>query len=254
MNEISTNDIQLIGTSDATKNASEALPKVEVVLNAEQKQVVDVMQIAGKKLENAELGAREAAAGQLKQLHGKELVDAGLKQMGHGVWETVKSQAKWAIGGGLVGALGLSFITGPASLLAKQDDVFRDLFIGRLDDEQLSGIGMSRSGSGSLGKVLKSSMITGADLGGTLGEFIGFETAGLEYNKKVAAKNNLPPVKWFDWVISNVGLTTLDLAIGARNIGWVGRAGRYILNEAFNPVTVAGARAVGKGLWEMRKG
>ncbi|MBI5620546.1 hypothetical protein HY949_02090 [Candidatus Gottesmanbacteria bacterium] len=70
MSETAASNPQFVGQADGTKPPSEALPKNEIELNAEQKQVVEVMKEEGQKLETAVLDAREKAAGQLKQLHG----------------------------------------------------------------------------------------------------------------------------------------------------------------------------------------
>ncbi len=252
MSETTPSNPQFVGQADAR----EFLPKDEVVLTAEQKQVVEAMESAGKKLEGAELDAREKAAGQLKKLQGKELVDAGLKQMGHGVWETVKSQIKWAIGGGLVGATGggIAGVIAGRSINQEVDSsaMFRNMF----NDDTLSALGMSgRSGRGMESAGITAAAIAGGGtFGGVVGEAIGFETAGLGYNKKIATKNNLPPTKWYDWVVSNAGLIGLRSLLQGRNTGSVGSVGMLIVNEVFNPITVGGMRNVVTGLWQMKKG
>lgn len=251
MSENRPSNPQFVGQGDASKQSREALPKDEFVLNAEQKQVVDVMQTAGKELESAELGARETAAGKLKELHGKELVDAGVNMMRRGVWEGVKSRLLWGIGGSLIGAVAGGLY---GSVVGKSEE-YRQANLEEVQsgfdglnmpiDEPVKDFLSTRAG------VIASKMIEGAGVGTAAGGIIGFETSGLHYNKNIAAKNNLPPVKWYDWVISNgvFGLTSFALYknnLTARN------AGAGIAQLAFNPVTVAGMRAVGKGLWEMR--
>ncbi|MDP1722167.1 MAG: hypothetical protein Q8L37_03080 [Candidatus Gottesmanbacteria bacterium] len=257
MSENTPSNPQFVGQGDASKQTREALPKDEMMLNPEQKQVVEVMQRAGKEFEKDQLDAREMAATQLKALHGKELVDAGLNQMKIGVWETVKSQLKWTVGGGLVGAIvgGIGgSLFGPSII---QSDFGRSRLQGIIDSDDASrfkemGFEFDPRQLSSMGPVIGST--GGAVVGAKIGETIGFETAGLVHNKKIATKNNLPPVKWYDWVISNVGLSGMNMLLDGRNIGLRGFVGRIILNEVFNPLSVAGMRAVGKGLWEMRKG
>lgn len=251
MSETTPSNPQFVGQADAR----ESLPKDEVVLTAEQKQVVEAMQSAGKTLETAELDAREKTAGQLKKLQGKALVDAGLKQMGHGVWETVKSQVKWAIGGGLVGAVGGGLVGALSGRSLTQNADSRSALSNMLGNDNMSALGMS-SGSGMESSALfaTAGIAGGGALGGGVGEAIGFETAGLGYNKKIATKNNLPPTKWYDWVVSNAGLIGLRSLLRGRDTGRTGGVGMLILNEVLNPITVGGMRNVATGLWQMKKG
>lgn len=173
--------------------------------------------------------------------------------MGHGVWETVKKQAIWAAGGGLAGAI----IGGIAGYQ------FDDFLVNNYKDWQgyKMAAGEQAKTSGQLDRVSSPKTIpavTGVTLGmmkgAEIGEAVGFETAVLGYNKKIVAKEKLPPVKFYDWVVSNAGLQTLKYLVGGRNLGRVGTWGMLIANEVFNPISVAGMRAVGTGLWEMRKG
>lgn len=228
MSENRPSNPQFIGRADATR-LHEALPKDEVVLSAEQKQVVDVMQSAGKKLEDVELGAREKAAGGLKVLHGKELVDAGLKQMGHGVWETVKSEVKGVIGGGILGG-----IAGGVSLAA----------LGGFADRSVEGVA-SGAAVGALG---------GSALGALTGYGVGYEVAGIGYNRGVVRKQNLPPVRWYDWVISHGSLALVNVLVGrvARNPVTAARAS-FVLSQLINPISAGGMRNVATGLWQMKK-
>lgn len=253
MSENAPSNPQFVGQADGRK--AEAPVMDEFTLSPEQQHVVDVMQSAGKKLEGAELDAREKAADGLKQLQGKELVDAGFKQMGHGVWETVKSQVKWAAGGGLITGVGLGFIGGSTWILMNQSEESRRSEFASLSDDDLSSLlGLSRDRSGSLGKAVKVSGYTGVIAGAQVGEAIGFQAAGLEYNKNVATKNNVPPARWYDWVASNVGLTGLKMLIDGRGLGTAGEIGKYVLSDIFNPITVGGMRNVATGLWQMKKG
>lgn len=220
---------QLVGSADArTMKTSEAPKKTEVTPTPEQQQVVDTMKNSGEVLENNVLDAREKAAGQLKQLHGKELVDAGLKQMGHGVWETFKSELKWGISGAIVGS-----VAGAAGGYA----------IGRREEDGDVGIILGMMG-GSLG----------GNYGRKAGQMVGFETAGLHYNKKIATKQNLPTTKWYDWVVSNAGVIGTWRILKGKHIGAKGRAAESAFDMVFNPITVGGLRNVATGLWQMKKG
>lgn len=254
MSEIPTGDLQLVGQADASKQTSEALPKDEIELNAEQKQVVDVMQREGQNLETAVLDARENAAGKLKQLYGKELVDAGLRQMGHGVWETVKSQMKWGVGGGLVGMLA-GGLSGAFTGRPKINDL--GIFYSKdiLDEFQKSiDKKLNTSGIDAVAKNSIEGAGVGSVFGGEVGNLIGFEAAGLGYNRHIATKNNLPPTKWYDWVIGNAGLMGLRLLTRGRDIGTAGQYGLFVVREVFSPIAVAGMRNVATGLWQMKKG
>lgn len=231
MSETNPSNPQFIGQADArVKNAGEGLPKDEVVLTAEQKQVVEVMESAGKKLEGAELDARENAAGQLKKLQGKELVDAGLKQMGHGVWETVKSEAKGLIGGGVLGG-----ITGGVSLAA----------LGGIADRTVESVALGAA----------SGVVAGSALGAIAGGALGYETAGIAYNRNIVRRENLPPARWYDWVISHGSGALINLLVGrvARNPVTAARAS-FVLGQLINPISAGGMRNVATGLWQMKKG
>lgn len=206
----------------------EAEASGELAFNAEQKQVVDVMEQEGKKLEGAVLDAREQAAGRLKQLHGRELVDAGLKQMGHGVWETVKGEVKGAIGGGILGG-----ITGGVSLGA----------LGYVADRTAE--------SAAIGAA--SGAFAGSTLGALAGGALGYETAGIGYNRKVARRENLPPARWYDWLISHGSGALLNLLVGrvARSPVTAARVS-FVLGQLINPISAGGMRNVATGLWQMR--
>lgn len=253
MSERNDRSPQFVGSADATREAPRS---AEFTLTPEQKQVVEVMQQGGEKLENTILDAREAAGKKLQGLHGKELVDAGLKQMGHGAWETFKSQLKWGIGGGIAGAVGgamagrftggrfqemaqKSSVTGPILDAADYDGLFKaDL---GAEDDMASFFTWGGAA-------------VGGGLGVPLGVVVGWETAGLKYNKKVAPKKDLPPAKWYDWVISNAGIYGANQVLRGRNLGNVGGMMWNAFVELFNPISVGGIRNVAKGLWEMRKG
>lgn len=228
MSENAPSNPQFVGQADATRSR-EALPKDEFVLNAEQKQVVEVMQSAGKELETAELDAREKAAGELKQLHGKELVDAGLKQMGHGVWETVKGEIKGIIGGGLRGGIGGAIGFG---------------IIGMTTGSGENAVALAGQGAG-----------VGSLIGATVGGVLGYETAGIKYNRTTAIAEKLPLVRWYDWISSHGSGFLLNLLIGrvAKNPITAARAS-FAVSQVINPISVGGIRNVVKGLWEMRKG
>ena len=117
----------------------------------------------------------------------------------------------------------------------------------------LTIIGLTRDDTGSVGEAIKQATRSGAILGAQVGEAIGFQTAGLEYNKNVATKNNLPLAKWYDWVASNIGLTGLKMLVDRRGLGSTGEIGKYVLSDMFNPIAVGGMRNVVTGIWQMRK-
>ncbi|MBI5620547.1 hypothetical protein HY949_02095 [Candidatus Gottesmanbacteria bacterium] len=172
--------------------------------------------------------------------------------MGHGVWETVKSQVKWAIGGGLVGAIGGGLVGALTGRTLTQNKTGRSALEELLNKDEVSELGIPWKPLESGAAIPALGAGAGALIGAGIGETIGFETAGRGYNKKIVTKNNLPPTRWYDWVVSNVGLTGLKLVVPWRNYRRAGPIGMLIANEVFNPITVAGMRAVGKGLWEMR--
>lgn len=207
----------------------ELVLKDEVKLTPEQQRAVDAMGKEGADLERAELDARGKAAGQLKQLHGKELVDAGLKQMGHGVWETVKGEVKGIVVGGALGGVG-----GAVSLGA------------------LGGIADRTAESVAIGAA--SGAFAGTAFGALAGGALGYETAGIGYNRKVTSKENLPPVHWYDWLISHGSGAVLNLFIGrvARSPKTAAQAS-FVLGQLINPISAGGIRNVVTGLWQMRK-
>lgn len=248
-------DPQFVGSSEAPK-------KEAFVLTAEQQQVTDTMKKSGEVLEHTMLDARERAAGQLKQLHGKELVDAGLKQMSHGVWETVKSQLKWGIGGGLIGAVaGGAFGYASNKIFEKTPEATAEL-LNKVGDgfDELRRIGvdgelLDRTQSGDFGPMLTvGGSVLGGFGGGSFGGGIGWETAGLKYNKKIAPKANLPSTKWYDWAISNAGVFGVNRLLRGKDIGRAGGIAKLVFHEVFNPITVGGLRNVATGLWQMGKG
>lgn len=254
MSENRPSDPQFVGQADGTRSR-EASSNEEIVMNAEQQQVVDVMQRAGKKLEDAELGAQETAAGKLKELHGKELVDAGVNMMGRGVWETVKSQLKWTVGGGLVGALVGGIGGGIAGPSVMKNEEIKDFVTFVLDKKGIPFVPDIKNRDFKDRKYLsKAGAAIGAYLGGTSGLRSGTSFATLEYNWEIADKNNLPKTQWVDYLIGQAGLGGLALLLNKRKAGNFGRAGLFVMSELFNPITLGGMRNVATGLWQMRKG
>lgn len=270
---------QFVASADARNpHTSETVGKAEVALSPEQQRVFDSLKQRGEALEQAELDARGNAAKKLKELHGKELVDAGLKQMGHGVWETAKSQATWELGGVLIGGLmGLNmgaaagFLMGnvPHELVQKGfADIRSNLSVyASWMPASNEALGMAIGGVAGSG--------TGAFIGSGTGSFIGYETAGLQYNK-IAEKKGLPPTKWYDWIAANgmLGLLAVPLMRAGSNLVEYDqsifefapderkntistiRKGLLLYNlgqTVFNPITVGGLRNVVTGLWQMRK-
>lgn len=251
MSEIPKGNPQFVGQADARNlRAAEAAKPVDVKLSPEQQQLADVMKQSGETLETKVVDARDKAAIQLKELHGKELVDAGLKQMGKGVWETFKSQLKWAVPsailGSMIGGAAAELGTRKLNSLSGREDVVSRLSM--VFDEYIPPMSAS-DGQEVRAFVTGLGFTGGAYLGGKAGAFVGYETAGLKYNKKIASKENLPPTMWYDWVAGNVG------SIGLRRLlrGKVGLVGTLVIDEVINPITVGGLRNVAKGMWEMRQ-
>ncbi len=250
MSENAPSNPQFVGQADARK--SEVPVTDEFTLFPEQQQVVDVMEKAGAKLETLELDGREKAAGELKKLQGKELVDAGLKQMGHGVWQSVKSRFFWGVGGALVGAVS----GGVYGSIVGQSDTDRDASLNRRVKEYAD---MKTVMTDEVRELYRRQGVTidrifkGMDLGAVAGSYVGFETSGVHYNKKIAVKNNLPPAKWYDWIIGNGVFGLTEIASNKSN-GIASSVGLVLLQYVFNPITVGGMRNVATGLWQMKKG
>lgn len=235
MSEIPKGNPQFVGQADASKLHQEAPVKGEFTISPEQQKVADVMKESGQVLEEKIVDASAKAGERLKKLQGKELVDAGLKQMGHGVWETVKRQVVWGLGAGILGG-----VVGEAAGER-----------GRSVNNRI----LDMIASGTSDRAFETSnAAVGSAVGIMMGNIIGTETAGLAYNKKVAPKKNLPPTKWYDWAISNVGMLGTILLTRGREMSRVGAVAQGIFLEVFNPITVGGMRNVATGLWEMRKG
>lgn len=243
---------QFVGQADARNpRVVEATKPVDVKLSPEQTAVADVMKQSGEVLENNVLDARDKAATQLKELHGKELRDAGLKQMGRGVWETFKSELKWGIPMYVLGAVG-GAVGGYARTRDLSTEAGREAYTTRLS--QFTGKPVTPMSARDAREMQQftTGLLSGfgRDLGRHAGVFIGYETAGMKYNKKIAVKENLPSTKFVDWVVgnaANVGIQTLLK-------GRIGFVGQLVVNEVTNPITIGGLRNVATGLWQMRKG
>lgn len=219
MSEISTGDPQFVGEADATKPMSEAPPTKEFELNIDQQQVLSAMDREGKILEVLVARQRAKAGKKLKTLHGKELVEAGTKQMAYGVIETVKNEAKEALIDGLAGA-------GIAGMLT----------LARGHNSQLA----SRN------------LRTGAQYGALIGLLTGYGKAGIEYNRGVAREKHLPPARLFDWATSlvvnaNIGLV-LELTTLPRPVKVISS---QVLTQILNPITMGRIRNITKGFLEM---
>jgi hypothetical protein len=219
MSEIPINT-QFVGKAEAPK-------KEAFVVTPEQQKIVDGMKKSGEVLENTIVDAREKAAQELKRLHAKELVDAGFKQVGHGAWETLKSEVKGSIKGGLIGgtlgAVGLGAVGGIAGRDAESAVV-------------LGGAGLLLGGTG------------GAGIGG----LVGYETAGLKYNKTFQENQN--KVRWYDWVGSHVGAFGLDYILGKMPNKRLSFIASIVNHNLVNPISFAGFRKVAEGLYTMGKG
>lgn len=227
MSEVPTSP-QFIGKADATREVGKP---TEFTLSSEQQKIADTMKQNGETLEKSVIDARQKAGDQLKQLHGKELVRAGLRQMGHGVWETVKAKIKWGLGLGIAGGVVGNF-GGDRSRAA-----IRSMLYTFFPD---------------YGSASEAS--EGAVLGILTGGVVGLETAGITYNRKIAAKKNLPTTKWYDWAISNTGLLSLEMLTRGKEIGMVADISRVMFNTFFNPISVGGLRTALYGLWKTGKG
>lgn len=217
---------QFFGSSEAPK------PK-EFVLSPEQQQVADTMKQSGEKLEKTVVDARERAGEKLQELRGKELVDAGMRQMGHGVLETIKSQLIGMPFFGLLGGVAGGFFGSELSSAASNIDSI------------LGGDVMPSYSTEKGSTVLNiAGAIAGGYAGVGTGAIMGFEMAAIDYNKKVAPKENLPKVKFIEWIASNVGVIAIRSVI--RN-----NTTRFILSEAFNPISVSGLFNTATGLLQM---
>lgn len=224
---------QFIGQADARKFGVENKKPQEFQVSPEQQQVVDVMKNSAEVMEDKILEARDQAGKQLKELHGQALVNAGVKQMGRGIWETFKKQVTYGLGLGIVGGFVGNF---------GGSDVRR---IGRniLDVEDPRIRTMTRSNA-----------VVGSAAGITIGRYLGYEVAGLSYNKNVANQKNLPQVKWYDWAVSNAGLVGVTM-LRNRHLDSNALTVMHGLGTTiFNPITIGGLRNTMIGLWEMRKG
>lgn len=213
--------------------SSEAPQKETFVLTPEQQQIADTMKKNGEKLEKIVLNAREHAAGKLKESKGKELVMAGLNQLTTGAWETFKSRLQWAVGGGVVG-VATGALGGGTAMFA----------LDRLSEFEAPGE------MAALGVVAGGAI--GALSGAKVGSLIGYETAGLKYNKTLA-KTEQDKVRWYDWATGNLGVFGLRRLLRGKDIGRAGRIGVALFETVFNPIGVSGLRKVATGLFEMGK-
>ncbi len=213
---------QFVGQADARNlRMAEVITPVDVKLSPEQQQVADVMKVSGEILEKKIIDARENAGQKLQGLHGQELVDAGKKQMVRGVIETLKSEAKGLLAGGVLGGL----IRGAHWGLADRS----------VDSAYVGGIMGGVQGAG-------------------VGAIIGYEAAGLTYNRRLVKTKEMPPTRWQDWVLShaaNYGITFLIPKIPNLQVAF---ASAIIIPQVVNPITVGGLRNVMTGIWQMRKG
>ena len=195
------NDPHFVGSADASISKSpETSQKEKFTLTSEQKQVADVMKESGEKFEKNVIDAREKAAGKLKELRGKELVDAGARQMGHGVLETVKAQLigvpVFGLLGGIAGGLFGKEIDGsmPSGFMEPLK-VIGGEFVGSDSDfsrinEVLGYEAFPTSSARSSSRGDSSVTTAGGAVGGgifgmNVGAFLGFEMAGIDYNKKL---------------------------------------------------------------------
>lgn len=214
---------QFIGQADARKLHTERVKPAETKLSPEQQKVAEVMKESGEVLEKKVVDAREEAGKKLQGLHGKELVDAGKKQMVRGLLDTVKAQVKWAIGGGIIGAT-----LGAAG-------------------SRVSG-GDMHDAAGLLGATWASGS---AAIGGEV-------SAPLAYNKKVAGSQELTKVGWSDWLISVGARFAIGTPITLLTMRYLPLAAVQLESHVFqailNPITVRGLRNVMTGLRELKKG
>lgn len=204
-----------IGEADASKKSfqKEATPP-----SPEERQVKEAMEKSGEVLANKIADAQEQAGKQLQGLHGKELVKAGLRQVGHGAWETLKSEVGGAVRGMVIGGLAGAALGSPG---------------------------------GSEGMAMGAS--SGISLGGLIGGVAGYERAGIRYNKKVAPEKNLPKTEWYDWITGNASYIAIStFATRARSVP--GYAVATAASFFANPISLGGLRNIATGMWQMRKG
>lgn len=269
---------QFVGSADATREAGNP---AEFTLSPEQQAIADVLKQQGEMLEKTIVDARQKAGEKLKELKGKELVKAGLKQMGIGVLETMKAQIKWGFAGGMLGSvlgghLGIlsGWIVGniPHGDIQGTLGVLREKFNNSLwlpEDNQTFGALLGGAGGGALGALI--------GLGS--GIQIGYETSGVAYNKLAEVKG-MPPAKWYDWALSHGVLSLLALPIiqSASTLSVDNKTMMHVMSSmpnatdqakdryvgqklmifnigqtVFNPATMGGLRNVLTGLWHMRK-
>lgn len=225
---------QFVGQADARRVQPEVPKKAEFTPSPEQQQIADAMKESGDKLMNDVVEAKEAAGEKLQGLHGKELREAGKKQMVKGITETLKSELRWGIPLAILSGVGGASL---GSVLALHEG------------GQVRQVALVAAGGAALGGIM----------GGVMGTGIGYEAAGLRYNKKVATTPEMSRVKFSDYVISHAGNAGLSVLLGILafrfprlTIPAVAAVG--VSMEVFNPTTVRGLRDFIKGGSEMKKG
>lgn len=236
---------QFVGSADM-RGSLTALPNQEqgLTLSPEQKMLTDMFQKSGE-MSRHEIGkAMEQAGKKLQQLHGKELVTAGLKKVGLGLglgWAT-------ETGGAFISRkIGEKVINraGPAidKVWQKLPDHIHEYFpntdpaeiresIQKLNHEMYNG------GMENMTDLL---LEANTPISSSLGKFGGGEFTSPLYGL-LTRKANLPKVRWYEWVVGQFGAfyrnsTTLKIK-------------NFELNLV-NPVTVSGFLNVAKGSYEM---
>lgn len=230
---------QLVGQSDARLNR-DVKQSDEVMLNAEQQQIADVLQEQGKKLEKKVLTTRKDAGEKLKGLHGKELVKAGFKQVALGLGIGWGSELVGASIAATVPA-GISALKNIA-MLDPADNVSPFEFF-KMDEAQgwaamSAEVNLNKANRTEFFNTVKSDASKAWKYGGIAGS----EASGWVYNVLTKEKN-MPPVKWYDWVAGHLGFIPLKVNIG-----------KIALNlNPINAITFSGFRHVATGMYEMGK-
>lgn len=207
---------------------------------------MDIMKKGGE-LSRQQLGEAVVKAGeQLQQLHGKELVQAGLTKMGLGLgigWttETLGALFMKRTGDKIAQRIGPHVDKAWQELPDHLHEYFSDVDVNEMHDAigQFNHAMYSEGMENITDALIKSNELFAP----SFGKFGGGELTSPIYGL-LTRKTNLPKLRFFEWVIGQFGSffrhkTTL-------------RIKRFELNVV-NPVTVSGFLNVAKGLFDMGK-
>lgn len=244
MTEVPQKNTHFFGQADARKlDTAEDVASKEFALTPEQRQVVEVMQLSSEKFTRKMVRESEKARAKLEQLHGKELVAAGMKKVGLGLglgWVT-ETAGKWA-------ANKASQQAGP--WVGEQGDRLVDWLGSRPDQgrgEVSPTVTLTAAIQNSLLEMGHENFAQAGpdiwrnDIGPYLANAAGVEFAGPVY-RLLTRKANLPKLRWYEWIVGQAGAflpwkTTMHIK-------------RFELNLV-NPVTVSGLFNVAQGLYDM---